>query len=103
MPVSYTYTDSWKPSLTENDVTHLKSLGLFGAVIKGNPYRRHLKRVGEAQALCGAQPGSGSGTRKMVDRTGWLVYAAFERPGCEPCEKCLKAAEALTKAQGGAA
>lgn len=93
MTVERTYTDYWKPSLSDADVAHLRSLGLFGAVIKGNPYRRHLKKHGESQALCGAEPGSSKGTRKMVDRTGWLVYEAFERPGCAPCEKCLKAAE----------
>ncbi len=93
MSETRTYTNYWKPSLTESDVAHLKSLGLFGALIKGSPYRSHLKKLGEAQALCGAKPGSSKRTRKMVDRTGWLVYHSFERPGCQPCEKCLKAAE----------
>jgi len=95
MTTTYTYTSYWKPSLTENDVSHLKGLGLFGAVIKGNPYCSHLKKMGEAKALCGAEPGGSKRTRKMVDRTGWLVYESFERPGRRPCEKCLEAVEGI--------
>lgn len=92
----------WKSSLTQADVTHLRSLGLRGSVIAGNPYRSHLKVPGEAAALCGAQPGGSKRTRKMVDRTGWRVYDTFEAPGRTPCEACLKAAEssAITKPKG---
>ncbi|WP_418122297.1 hypothetical protein [Variovorax sp. 160MFSha2.1] len=99
MAEMYTYRNTWEPSLSDGDVAHLKSLGLFGARIKGNPYRSHLKRNGEAKALCGAEPGSSKGTRKMIDRTGWLVYTVFESPGCTPCDKCLKEVEQISKDQ----
>lgn len=88
--------DYWKPSLTEADVEHLRALGLYGGRISGNPYKSHLKRLGEALALCGAAPGSGGRTRKMANRAGWRTYTIFESPGCEPCEACLKAAEDLS-------
>lgn len=104
MSATYTYTNTWEPSLSEADVDYLKGLGLFGARMKGNPYRSHLKRQGEEKALCGAAPGSSKRTRKMIDRTGWLIYTVFESPGNRPCEACLKAAEAVAKAtpQGAA-
>lgn len=95
MTIETTYTNYWKPSLSDSDVAHLKMLGLSGATIKGNPYRSHLKKTGVAKALCGAEPGNSNGTRKMVDRTGWRIYASFEHPGCSPCEKCLKVAEEM--------
>lgn len=98
--MSATYTSYWTPALTDADVAHLKSLGLFGATIKGNPWRRHLKLSGEPKSLCGAEPGSSKGTRKMVDRTGWLVFDTYERPGCPTCDKCLKLAEDLQQTKG---
>ena len=90
-----TYIDYWKPSLTEADVEHLRALDLYGGRIKGSPYRSHLKRLGHPEALCGAAPGRGGSTRKMVNRAGWLTYKVYESPGCAPCEACLKAAEHL--------
>ena len=103
MTASYTYICTWEPSLTTADVAHLKNLGFVGASIKGNPYRRHLRKAGEPKALCGAAPGSSKGTYKMVDRTGWLLYESFEGPGCRPCEKCLKAVEGIARIEKGGA
>lgn len=98
MSYEVTYTSTWKPSLSDSDVIHLKALGLFGALIKGNPYRSHLKRSGEESALCGAAPGE-SNAKRMRCRSGWLLYHSFERPGCRPCAKCLKVAENIDGAQ----
>lgn len=78
----------WTPSLTDEDRRHLQALDLYGALIKGSPYRSHLMRLGHPKALCGAAPGPGR-------RSGWLTYKVYERPGCAPCEACLKAAEKL--------
>ncbi len=94
IPGSVSY---WKPSLTDEDVRHLKSLGLFSACIQGNPYRAHLKQAGAAKALCGAAPGKGRGG---IRTPSWLVSRHYERPGCQPCEKCLKAAESQTAPLG---
>jgi len=96
--MGYTSTISsyWEPSLTEADVEHLKSLGLAGSTVKGNPWTSHLKRPGEWAALCGKEPGAAGRQRHMIDRRGWLVYESFERPGRTPCEACLKAAERLS-------
>jgi hypothetical protein len=102
-PTAAVGTSYWQSSLTQADVQHLRSLGLAGSVIKGNPYRSHLKAPGAPKALCGAEPGSGTRTRKMVDRTGWLVYDTFEAPGRTPCEACLKAAESTAIAKAGGA
>lgn len=97
MTKQVTSVSYWKPSLSESDTNQLQSLGLCGSTIKGNPYRSHLKRPGAAKALCGAQPGNAKshGSKRMIDRTGWLVHRSLESPGRTPCEACLKAVEEL--------
>jgi hypothetical protein len=94
IPGSVSY---WKPSLTDEDVRHLRSLGLVGACIQGNPYRSHLKQAGSERALCGAAPGKGRGG---IRTPCWLTWRHYERPGCQPCDKCLKAAESLALPSG---
>ena len=97
MSITVTTTSYWTPTLTGSDVQHLQSLGLCAATIKGSPYKSHLKRPGEIAALCGAAPGASKlqRQRRMVSRSGWYLYAAFESPGRDTCEACLRAAEEL--------
>lgn len=97
MTVTITNGDNFKLKLSDSDRTYLESLGLFASVVKGAPWRTHLKVRGEPAAVCGKKPGGKSIGSTHRNRAGWNVYASIEGRGRELCEACLKAAENLKK------
>lgn len=92
--------DTFKSKLSDSDHAHLKALGLFASVVKGAPWRTHLKALGAPAAVCGKKPGGKSIGSTHRNRAGWNVYASIEGRGRELCEVCLKAAESLPPGGG---
>lgn len=74
------------------------------AVLKGNPWRYHLKSEGAWAAICGHSPGKRALGSSHRSRTGWLIYNKskpnqFEKRLCERCAAISK--EHLTSTKDG--